>query len=245
MAQAGPYARSPLAEAIIDLRCRLDADASLDRLAGLHEGLRDDYPLRRDWMIVESRVTMGPEVGAAARQRQLGYIFVSADERQAIQARLDGFTFSRFKPYDRWETFRDEAHRLWQIYRSALPVETITRVAVRYINRLELPLPLADFKDYLRTVPEVSPDLPQALSGFLMRLEIPQPDMDATLLLTQALVEPEKPNTVGVILDIDLFREYDTGVDDHEAWNFLERLRVRKNDVFEACITERTREGMR
>ena len=49
---------------------------------------------------------------AGLRQEQNGYIFASSDERQIFQARLDGFSFSRLAPYDRWETFRDEARRL-------------------------------------------------------------------------------------------------------------------------------------
>jgi len=47
------------------------------------------------------------------------------------------------------------------------------------------------------------------------------------------------------LLDLDLFQErFDEpwGVEeDAEVWDFLERLRDRKNEVFEASITEKTR----
>jgi uncharacterized protein (TIGR04255 family) len=116
---------------------------------------------------------------------------------------------------------------------------------VRYINRLDLPLPLEDFKDYLRTVPEVSSDLPQGLSGLLMQLAIPQEDIGALLLLNEALLPSPDPDTVSILLDIDLFRELETSIDEEELWRTLDQFRVRKNYVFEACITERTKELIR
>ena len=118
--------------------------------------------------------------------------------------------------------------------------ESVTRAALRYINRLDLPLPLKDFKDYLRTVPEVSPSLPQGLSGFFMQLHIPQEDLDALAVINETIVPPRKPDTVSVILDIDLFKEKNLGLD--EAWSMFDRFHVRKNEIFEGCITDRARE---
>jgi uncharacterized protein (TIGR04255 family) len=77
---------------------------------------------------------------------------------------LDGFAMSRLAPYENWNAVRDEARRLWDIYRSIAKPSKLIRLAVRYINRIDMPLPLGDFKDYLRTVPDVSPDLPQGLA---------------------------------------------------------------------------------
>ena len=59
----------------------------------------------------------------------------------------------------------------------------LKRLALRYINRIEIPLPIRDFKDYLLTIPEIAPGLPQALSNFIMRLVIPNPEMEATAVI--------------------------------------------------------------
>ena len=59
---------------------------------------------------------------------------------------------------------------------------------------------------YLRTVPEVSPDLPQGLAGYFMRLAIPQPDLRSMVLVNEAIIPPAKTNAVSVVLDIDLFQ---------------------------------------
>lgn len=241
------YSRSPLTEAVIDIRVALPDTITLERLAQIRAGQEDSYPTRHNAIFVQGQLSVDPDVSPATGSRtHTGYRFVSQDERQVIQARLDGFTFSRLAPYESWESFRDEGQRWWLRYRELTQPKTIQRVAVRYINRLDLPLPLNDFKDYLRTVPEVSPDMPQGLDGYFMQLRLPQPDLKATLLLNEALIPPPPtPQTVSVLLDIDLFREVDPLQDEMELWAYFEQLRLRKNDIFEACITDAMRELIR
>lgn len=236
------YSRAPIAEAVIDLQVTLPESTSLDLLATVQAGEEQTYPVREDRIQLELQSELSEE-GPQFRSRHnvLGYVFWHADRRQSFQARFDGFTFSRLAPYDRWETFRDEAQRLWNTYKAVVTPTAITRVAVRYVNRIDLPLPLRDFKDYLRTMPEVSADLPQALSAYLLQLRIAQEDLQAMLILNQATQTLEDPDMLPVLLDIDLIRIDDIPQDENSLWELLEQLRTRKNEVFEACITERTR----
>ena len=187
-------------------------------------------------------MSVGKQVSASAESSHIGFLFKNGDDKQIFQARLDGFTMSRLAPYESWEPFRDEARRLWNIYREHVKPKQVTRIAVRYINRLDLPLPLSDFKDYLRTFPEVSPDLPQGLAGFFTQLTIPLQDIKSVMLLNEAIIEPAKPECVSIVLDIDIFRTEDLPDTEEGNWELFEELRLRKNYAFEACITDRTRE---
>ncbi len=139
-----------------------------------------------------------------ATQQLTGYRFDSNDKKYVLQARLDGFSFSVLSPYDRWEVFRDEARRTWDMYRSVVEIEAITRIAVRYVNRLDIPFPPEGEKveqsDYFCTYPEVSKKLPySAIDSFLMRLLIPQHDFNGVLALTQARIEPTQPETIAIM----------------------------------------------
>ena len=60
--------------------------------------------------------------------------------------------------------------------------------------------------------------------------------------MIEAFAPPFGPELVSVILDFDLFREQIWQSDDEEIWRFLEELRHRKNQVFNASITEKTKE---
>ncbi len=66
-------------------------------------------------------------------------MYVSEDEVKLVQFRLDGFTFNRSKPYTSWEQVFPEAFGLWKEYVSLAAPEFVNRIAVRYINRLDLP----------------------------------------------------------------------------------------------------------
>ena len=219
-----------------------------EAVAGLSVGVVcDDVEERRADVGVRRQrdAEVGDRVAASAKQEHTGYVFTSTDKKQVLQARFDGFTFSRLAPYREWESFRDEARRLWTVYRERTSPAEVLRLAVRYINRFDLPGPNTELKDFFRTTPEISPDLPQTLSSFFLRVVIPQDDLNGQLLINQTIIPPASPDAVSVVLDIDLFR--DTEVPDREdgIWQFFEQLHDRKNDVFEACITDRARELIR
>ncbi len=236
------YTKAPVTEALIDLHVRLPGGTPLSAIKEVASIVKAEYPEQKDRVYVEGQFSAGPEVGASAKQTLMGYALYSTDKLQVFQARLDGFTFSRLRPYVDWQTLRDEAKRLSDIYWSVLRPEAVTRVAVRYINQIDIPLPMDDFKTYLRTVPEVSPELPQALSGFFMRLHFPQSDFNGQVVLTQMMIPPPRPDLATIMLDIDVFADDTTITSDEQVWELLERLRDRKNEFFEGCITDRARD---
>lgn len=237
------YAKAPITEAVIDLRIEEPIDGGLSSLNNFERSIQGQYLKSDEIVNFEGRFEISKgETSIASNSTVLGYRFPSADNRQIVQARLDGFSLIRLAPYQKWEIFRDEARRLWNLYQVATNTKTVTRVAVRYINRLDLPLPLTDLKEYLLTVPEISPKLSQALSDYFMRLEIPQEDVRGTLVLIEAIISPSKENLVSVLLDIDLFSNSAFSSTEDDLWNLLEVFRIRKNEIFEACITDKTRE---
>jgi uncharacterized protein (TIGR04255 family) len=236
------YSKSPIVEAVIEFRVELPAASGLGTLQRCFRPIKRLYPIKREVSVGSAVVSFGKNQSVSASNKPIGYVFVTSDKKQVFQARRDCFAFSRLAPYDTWDTFRDEARRLWSIFRRTAKPTQVSRVGLRYINRLDLPLPLNDFRDYIRTVPEVAPGLPQGLAGFFMQLNIPHEDIRCTLLLNQMMIEPPTPEVVSVVLDIDLFCGTDVPSDDDELWNFCEQMRSRKNKIFQACITDRTEE---
>jgi uncharacterized protein (TIGR04255 family) len=75
-----------------------------------------------------------------------GYIFHSKNENKIVQARLDGFTFNKLRAYEDWNKFHSEARELWELYDKIIKPISVDRIALRYINRIEIPLPFDDFK---------------------------------------------------------------------------------------------------
>ena len=161
-----------------------------------------------------------------------------------FQATLQGFTFNRLAPYNSWEEFSNDARNLWEIYKDICKPAFVTRAAVRYINRIDIPVqgPIK-LQDYLKTAPDIASGLPQKnLSSFFMQLQIPQEDLNCMLVINETLALPPSPGFISVIFDIDLFRQQAWQSDDEDIWDFLTQLRERKNQVFRESITEKTEE---
>ena len=243
------YPHAPIVEALIDFRLKYAEGTSLETLKNFGSAIRSEYPLSATRDLIEAQMkSQDVSTAASSSRKVIGYIFHSADRKQAVQARLDGFTFSRFAPYENWDKLKTEAHRLWGVFLSAVRTERVTRVALRYVNQLNLPLKdgTLTFDNYLNTFPKIGErsDHDQILEGFFMRLVLPQTDLQSRLVLTETLVPPEQAFTsLGVILDLDLFRDgVSFEVQSNEIWALLDLYRERKNWYFEASITEATRE---
>jgi uncharacterized protein (TIGR04255 family) len=240
------YPRAPIREALIDLQVTPSEKVTLCLLEQVKQEVQSEFPVFKKRGVFEAKYSAGANVGASAQQKETGFAFFSGDGLHVLQARVDGFTFSRLAPYDCWESLRDQARRYWAIYRRCIGELGINRIAVRYINQVDIPNAPVDLDDYFLTAPRIGAQLPQAFDRFQLQVEASQPDLgsNAIVIVTQALVKSSSVDTVSVIVDIDAFVQGISAADD-EAWPTLEALRVRKNDYFEGSITDRTRELFR
>lgn len=242
MAKWPTFTKAPITEALLDIRASLPAETDLDRLATFQDSIRDLYPARRERSHWETQYELQPGGIAEVKQSKGGvdgYLFTSADGVQIVQARLDGFTFNRLKPYESWEQFRGEARRLWDHYLEVASPVSASRIALRYINKIDLPLPV-DFKQYILTTPEISADLPQELSGFFMRLVLPFEKRNCTGVITLTLADSTRPDCASLVFDIDVYREEILNAQDERIWTLMEDLRNTKNEIFFKSLTPKT-----
>ena len=118
------YSRAPITEAIIDLRILPAQDFSVENLVPIREAVAERYPIQEEEYVQYQQMSfVGTDLLQTEGGHQInGFRFVSEDKQEIFYARLDGFAFSTKAPYDRWESFRDEAQSLWSLYSSvAMP----------------------------------------------------------------------------------------------------------------------------
>ena len=238
------YSRAPITEAILDLKVILPDNFPIEKFLEIHARIRDRFPTSEPIHVGSFAIQAGPEIQVDASRQHSGFLFRSKDGLRIFQATLQGFTFNRLAPYDSWEEFSDDARNLWEIYKDICKPTFVTRAAVRYINRIDIPVegPIK-LQDYLKTAPEIASGLSQKnLSSFFMQLQIPQEDLNCMLVINETLALPPSPGFISLIFDIDLFRQQAWQSDDEDIWNFLTQLRERKNQVFRESITEKTEE---
>ncbi len=230
---------APITEALIDIRCDLPKDFDLEQFKTIGEKISENYPIEKQIHFHEAKINLrGRTRDIATLDKMNGYRYESTDGIKIVQLREDGYTFNRLKPYKDWPELRDESVRLWEFYKEVATPKSINRIALRYINNLNAPLPMKDFNEYLMCPPEVPKGIPQIIASFFYRVTVPHEDSRIMANITQSL-EPmvEKKGKVPIILDIDVYKSILNGFSDEDILAILEKLRNFKNDIFFTSIT--------
>lgn len=238
------YRRPPVVEALIDIHVAFAGAINVPVLRQVWAGDEAQYPTEQQLMATQLTIDVGTGAPTSQTQEVMGYRFISSSQNAVIQARSNGFSFSRLPPYSSWNDWQPEAKRLWDKYREIMNPVAITRIAVRYINRIDIgSTGKHSFSDFLTTYPEIGPGLPQSVTGYIMQLQLPEPEMPGvTLQLGQGRVLNTDDDVASILLDLDLFRVGEIAVQGDEVWHHLKRLHDRENELFEACITDLARE---
>jgi uncharacterized protein (TIGR04255 family) len=230
---------APITEAVIDFRVRIPTGVSLDHFRVAHESFANDYPRREERHSTEFSLPIGGAPTAPSTKRSVqGYFFHSHDGLQIVQFRLDGFTFSRLRPYHTWDAFLSEALRLWKVYEKVVNHAEISRVAVRYINHIRLPLPV-ELHEHLTAPPAVPSAWPQSMTEFLTRVALIDQATKLNSIVTQASEEGVDPTVGTVILDIDCFASEPFVGGGGDLKGTLEKLRDLKDRIFLNSLTPR------
>lgn len=244
------FKNPPIQEALLDIQVALPGDVTMDTLKNFQAGLESRFPEKKERVSWQQgfQISGVGETHAVSSARSVdGYLFVSKAEGKTVQARRDGFTFNKLRPYSNWENFSGEAKELWQRYVELAHPASVQRIAVRYLNRIALPLPLRDLREYCSLFPDLPPALPQGMSEFFLRVAMPIADAPCVSIVTLTF-EPPMPGatTLNLIFDNEAAYGFNSlTVDTETIWSKLAELRDLKNKVFDASLTEKAKELFR
>ena len=242
MAEPRQLAKPPITEALVDLRIVSNAGIGPEQLQPLRAGLAELYPKfdEKRQFEAEFRVEGGRLMPPTSQDLGFqGLWLTSADGTRIAQFRPDGFTFNNvgLEAYMGGEALLDEALGLWSRFSDLVKPEAVTRLALRYLNRLDLPLRVGDeFTRFLTAPPELPDGAPQTVTEFLSRI-VSHDETGATAIVTQKL-ERTETFPVPVIVDIDVFFLAELEPHPDNLRSLLETLRNLKNRTFFALLTE-------
>jgi uncharacterized protein (TIGR04255 family) len=234
---------APITEALIDFQVKARTAFRPEQFADLRMRLTERFPhvdeqrgLQATFGVIrgQGQPTVVQDLGLQ------GYLFKTLDQKTIAQFRVDGFTLNRLRPYTSWDELFPQAMDLWRLYCSISIPDAVTRLAVRYINRIMLPPGAGTFETYLRTAPVIPPELPQYLSSFLTRVTIHDPTTDIAAHVAQALETSTPGRQLSVILDIDAFKQREFSIDDPTIEQTFDQLRLFKNLIFFNSLTDET-----
>ena len=184
---------------------------------------------------------------AKLAQQPNGFRLNTDDQAEVALIFPNGLATARLAPYPGWEALRDRALANWTEWRRASPARQPTRIGVRYVNRIDVPIEgeagkisLSKYLEFRPLVPNISGQRPFA--GYMQQVTLPTDTPPWSATITSAVVAPPPLlNHISLLLDIDLFRTAEIPANEDELWKLVDGVRGLKNRIFESCITDEAR----
>ena len=234
--------RPPIVEALVDLRATVPGNPST--FNAVADELSDEFPTKEQQAGVEGTIEIKggklvfPHVASPAF---VGVRVANEDKSIYVQFRPDGFTLNNIKGYMGGDELLDKALTLWELLVERTKPEFVSRVALRYINRLQIPLKDGDqFDHYLTSAPTLPEGAPNLVSEFLSRIVGHDVQRKATAVVSQQLKRQQQGQLVPITIDVDVFRAGSFPVETAPLREILDSLRMLKNETFFSLLTDAT-----
>lgn len=236
------YDNAPIIEAILEFRVSDAGDLS-PTLASFCDGA-SGWEGAEVSPIFSRTIELNNTGESRVQSNPIGHSILRADGARRITVMTDRIAYSWIGQYETWEALVDEALPMFWKYRDDTGATQLVRLACRFVNVIRMRSPHSEVRDYLRTSVDVSPYLPQGLESFFMQATVGLGD-NLGVNVTSAAPANFEEGQVGVALDLDTFDS--ATLDLTTDWvvaemnSKLDMLRMAKNYVFEASITDATR----
>ena len=219
---------APIQEAVIEIRTNLARNFGKADLDEIKQHFSDQFSAFSEIVTFGGKIAFSPAseqpIVQGSNKALLGYRLDSTDGKHILQIRNNGLTFSRLPPYTNWEQLRSSAQEYWAWFTSFREIANISRLGVRYINRIVLPFPIDDLSDYFTAPPSLPEGVPRSLENFFTKVSVQYPGKGIMANIVHAFEKSDEKDGVHIILDIDAFSSRPNFVES-EVWPFLEALR--------------------
>ncbi len=196
------YRNPPIIEAL----CEIHFDASAWDLTtpGLfYSRVQAEFPDKSDLQSFEVEVELDP-AGTRTQTRAHGERMVlrSADKSRVLQIQRDLLVFNRLQPYSGFDEWLPTVLELARVYSELAAPTSISRITLRYINRVELPQVEGALSRYFKVFPSWPREVATTHGDFLLRLQVPSRNPGHELVVTFGSAAPIQPKTTCFLLDI-------------------------------------------
>ena len=239
------YKHAPITEAVIEIS--FETPISSAEIKKASEKFSSHYPQHQSVQNVKLAVAMpaGQKVKPTAEfvKGGEGHRRSTSDMTQLLVLWRSSFLISQLAPYPGWDDFFQRFVRDWKVWKRAVGFQTISRVGVRYIYRIDIPISesVVKYETFLNIYPKL-PDILGSVGTYAVQAGFPIEDIGCKLILNSAVVPSPILDHVSFIIDQDIIKEEDPPQKDEAIYELLNEVRAIKNNVFEACITNPSRE---
>jgi uncharacterized protein (TIGR04255 family) len=239
------YPKPPITEAVIERRFATPLDPQ--ELEKLRAEFEQTYPAVSQLAELSIAVP-GDGSTPIMSQTPTGYRLVHRNGAAIIVLTNIAIAYAQLAPYIGWRGFKNNAFSVFQSVRDTIGYRALARIGVRYINRLDIPLSSTDFgpgipelDDYLLIGVKHPDNIVRNFRSLTVQCAFPIDDIECEATINAASIVSPVPNHASFLLDIDIGKMVNVPQKEEDISNLLDIIRHKKNWLFEACITDKTR----
>jgi len=236
------YKQPPITEAVIEIRFASPIDESVYNK--LNKKISDFYPDLKPINTYKFDVKFEGNHPNTTTTYETDYRFSSSDMSQILILKNLAVTVSQLAPYESWEKFTSRFQRDFALLKKHTGHREITRIGVRYINRVDIPNQKGEIvheDQYVNIYPQ-QPENLNPVNRYAIQSQLDLKDIKAVLTLNSAVIPSPLKDHSSIVVDQDIAKEIDVPQSAKDIVDYLEIVRTKKNSVFESCITDKARE---
>ncbi len=236
------YANPTICEALCELHFALPEDVPWKAsLAGdLFKQIQNEFPEMEPGLEIGLQFELSPQrIGQSILPPRQRMRFKHKERPLLLQLGPNVFTVNVLPVYPGWEKMRVDVLEAWRQASLVLEPANLTRIGLRYINRVERTSENETPGDWFKASDFVPAGVLKAKGAFLSRSES-QIDSENRVVVTLAEVQQEGGEGKKVIVfDIDRIVEKQLPLDDDVLLTEMDKLRDDVWEIFEAAQTPR------
>lgn len=250
--QKNNYSRPPVTEAVISVNISPSVgDNDLFKFVSKLKNIYPDLETTPNFDIKVDITERNGVIDSNTNLTKLGQTHRLSRENmtQVVIVSPNSITVSQLAPYRDWDDLFNRFIEVFDIKSRLIGYSEITRIGVRYINRIDVPLVdgenLIHQSEYLNVYPFL-PKKFESIGDYAINCLIPYDEYE--IKLNSAVIASPLLKHIAFLIDIDLYKDSKLGINpgpipqkNEDFYKYVYEMRRYKNEIFESLITDRTR----
>lgn len=245
MAVIQHLSKPPITEALFDIQFQIinpASEAELEQLA--------DSKMLSGWQkakidTFEAEFEMAKEVFKQTQTSAKfeGFLIRDPDMHQVVQFRKDRLSVSHINMYTQWEDLEEQTSSNFGAICPIIKPEAVTRIAARYINKIDFSGSTPNLKEYLIHQPlEFSVFAEMKVDAFRNSFYFNEIKGGYSAIVNIGTIESENKSKQ-LLVDVDVYKAVNIAPEFTFVNEILGEIRALKNEIFFGLLTDKALES--
>lgn len=229
------YPNPTIAEALCEIHFVLPEESGWKpTLPGdLFKKIQHEYPDMEPVLEIGLELELSPQrIGHALLPSRQRMRFKHGSRPLLVQLAPNVFTVNVLSAYPGWQTMRQDVMHAWDQAKDVLKPAKVTRLGLRYINRVERHSESETPRNWLKAGDYIPAGVLESKGAFLSRVELQIDTHDRVIVTLAEMRADQATGPKGILLDIDRIVEKELSVRDDELLREMDRLHEHIWEIF-------------